>query len=595
MTGERLRRAREETLFELCPIPIALISFPRGRFLDVNAAFLRQLGLRPDEVVDKTTLDIGMLVDAETRGELVAKLASDRRFGGLRVWINDAQGNPRAVELYADRLTVDGEECTLVAGLDVSQAYVDSLTGLPNRTLLEERLERALARQREDGLLTAVLFIDIDDLKGVNDSLGHWAGDELIKGVAGRLRASLDEDDVVARIGGDEMVAVLRVGRPEEAVARAGRLRAEMAQPLMVGGAILRPGASIGIAVSTGEVADASASDLLRFADIALYRAKRSGGDDVALFDPRLDAVAISEGELGRELATAIDRCELEVHYQPIVRLGDLSVWGAEALARWIHPVHGAVPPTSFVPLAEMTGQIAGLGRHVLHTACRQTALWRFQGLVDPDFVISVNASAVQLQDVRFADDVEEVLRDTGLPAANLQIEVTERVAVERALAAEPLAALGVRLAIDDFGEGYGCLAYLRRLPIACIKVDRDAVHELPWRAVDVALMRSMLELAADLGHDLIAEGIETPEQLRSLRELGCRLGQGYLFGPALVADHLAEVVACRHPTLRLIHDTGRVTAATSTAASSSAALNGFDRNGVSRPSMPLALSTSSR
>lgn len=584
-----------EMLFRLCPLPIAVISHPEGRFLDVNGAFLRQIGLEDaTQVIGATVARIAQTVDPANRQELVDKLRAGERLEGWRMWMNDPDGNPRAIELYADRISIDGEDCMLVAGLDVSQAFLDPLTGLPNRKLLEERLARALSRQREGGFRTAVLFIDLDGLKGVNDSLGHAAGDALLRGVAERLGEGLEEHDDLARIGGDELVAVLRVGQPEDAVAIARELRLHVGRPMTIGDAVLRPRASIGAAVADPD-RETSGSDLLRYADVAMYRAKRTAVDGVALFTPGVDREAISESMLGRDLATALDRCELEVHYQPIVHLDDLSTWGVEALARWHHPSRGIVPPPTFISLAEMSGQIHGLGRKVLHAACRQVALWQFEEKVEPDFMVSVNVSAAQLQDEGFAREVEEVLRDTGLPAGNLQIEITERVALHQAVAAVQLAALGVRLALDDFGEGFCSLSYLRAMPIQTLKIDRSFVRDLAPLGKERELVWTIVDLADRLdGLEVIAEGIERPDQLRLLRGLGCRLGQGFLFGEAMPAEELAEVLADQLERLQA-SSVAASPIVSSTLANSSGAVNGLGRKGVSSPRMPFAASTPSR
>jgi len=583
---------RQESLFRLCPIPLALISYPQGRFLDVNGAFLRQLGVDAGQVVGRTTREIARTVDEESRGRLVERLASGHRIHGWQVWMVDTAGQSRAVELYADRVKVDGQDCTLIAGLDVSRAFLDPLTELPNRNLLEERLTHTLSRQRGDGLRTAVLFIDLDGLKGVNDTLGHWAGDELLKGVATRLRAALDASDQLARIGGDELVAVQRVRRAEDAVATARRLRGELGQPLAVGEAILRPRASIGVAVA-GEGEGIKAADLLHRADVAMYRAKRTAADGVALFTQGIDREALSDSTLGRELATALDRCELEVHYQPIVRLDDLSIWGVEALARWRHPTRGVVPPSTFIALAEMSGQIHGLGREVLYQACRQAAIWRFRGEVDPEFVVSVNVSAAQLSDEGFATEVDEVLRSSGLPPGCLQIEITERVPIHRAVAATPLADLGVRLALDDFGEGFGCLSYLRALEIDAIKIDRSFVAGLRDGGRHREMIWTIVDLAARLGNRaVVAEGVETAMQLRALREIGCQLGQGFLFGEAMSAEELAGVND--HRVRQEAAQPCTSATVSSTHARSSEAVIDVERNGVSWPRIPLAISTPS-
>ena len=513
--GTRLRRTRERTLFEFCPLPILLVSFPEGRCLDVNSAFTEELCLTEDEVLGKTTSEIGLWESPCDRDLLIEGLTKRGRLRGWLTWIVDARGRRRAVEVHAERLTLAGRDCALVAGLDVSAAYVDSLTGLPNRRLIEERLARTLEQRRGEGRSTAVLFIDVDRLKVVNDTLGHRAGDDLLKAIAARLRRALGDGGQVGRVGGDELVAVLPMDDAAEIMALAERLREAACRPLAVGREVLRPSISIGAAVSPDDPA-VSHLDLLRWADAAMFRAKRSAGKHVELYEEGSDDAVIDQAALERELALAIERDQIEVHYQPIVRLDDLSVEGVEALARWRHPGRGEVPPATFIPMAETTGQIGTLGRNVLARACRQVARWRTEQIVAEDFVVSVNVSAGQLMDALFATEVATILADSGLPAGNLQLEITERMALDRAVDVSGIVQLGVKLTIDDFGEGYGCLSYLRTLPIEVMKIDRSFLRSAPTRRIDRELMRSMIALADRLGKKVVAEGRDSGAAARA-------------------------------------------------------------------------------
>lgn len=587
------RRDWDGALFRLCPLPIVLATYPEGRLLDANGAWDREFGRSADEVLGRTTTELGIWLEEAQRRRFLRKLEQEGEVSGDLAWLVDAHGARRAVELFAERLTVAGEDCVLVTGRDVSQAYYDPLTGLPHRNLIEKRLGELLAEVREAGGMVALLFIDLDRLKGINDSLGHEAGDEVLAAAAHRLRSLRASSDMLARLGGDEFVALLRVEAASEAVQAAYRLLDELRQPLTVAGVTLRPSASIGIAVADGHGEDAG-RDLLRFADVAMYRAKRQGGAAVELFDAELDGPEVLDLGLERDLRATLERGGLEVHYQPIVQLRDLAVQGAEALVRWTHPRRGRISPVHFVPLAESTGLISELGRQVLERACADAAGWLRSGVVGPEFSISVNVSASQLQRGRFAHEVSEVLRDTGLPAANLQLEVTERVAVQQAAAARELERLGVRLAVDDFGQGYGSLAYLRTLPVSTLKIDGSFTREVTADPVNYSLVRTMVYMADDLGMASVGEGVETAEQLRCLREIGCRLGQGFLFGEPMPAADFAEVAAAPHPRLRLVQE-GGPSSNERTVSRSSPAENGFDRNGVSRPSTPRAMSTSSR
>jgi len=551
-----LRRARERTLFELCPLPILLVSFPDGRCLDVNSSFTEELCLTREEVLGKTTSELGLWENQGERDRLVLGLAEQGRLRGWLTWIVDARGRKRAVEVHAERLTLSGRDCALVAGLDVSAAYLDLLTGLPNRRLVEERIARTFDQRREGGKVTAVLFIDVDHLKAVNDTLGHGAGDDLLKAIAARLCGALGNRGQIGRFGGDELVAVLEANGPEDARAVAEGLFKAVSRPLTLGREVLRPSVSIGVAVSAGDPA-ISHLDLLRRADTAMFRAKRAAGSHVALYTAELDDAALDGDELERDLALAVERDQIEVHYQPIVRVDDLSVVGVEALARWEHPRRGEVPPSRFIPLAESSGQIRSLGRNVLIRACRQVAQWRAAGIVEPEFVVSVNVSAGQLMDRGFASEAAAILENAGLPPANLQLEITERIALDGTTDVSGLEALGVQLTVDDFGEGYGCFAYLRSLPIEVIKIDRSFLAAAPSRRVDRELMRSMIQLAKALDKQVVAEGVETPEQLRMLRQLGCELGQGFLFGEAMPPRQFAAMLTSR-PGLPVVRSARR-------------------------------------
>jgi len=599
---EALRRSEKKfsALFALSPEPIALLSFPEGRFLEVNRAFLRQLGRSSEEVVGRRDLDLGLWRDRRARRELMRRLIRDGRCEDLLCWVRCRHGEMRAIEITAGRLLLDGADCLLVAGRDVtselaaeeqllSKAYYDPLTGLPNRTMAEERLGRTVESPPREGRRTAVLFIDLDRLKAINDSLGHRAGDEVLVATARRLRDSLRPKDFLARFGGDELVAVLEVHDEEEAVRIGQRLLEGLWRPLDVAGTTVYPTVSIGIAVSDDNTRQPW--DLVRFADVAMYRAKRSAGNALQLFDGDVTQQEVPDLTAEGDLHLSIERDELKVVYQPIVRLDDLSVWGAEALLRWYHPVRGSVPPAEFIPVAEATGLILPIGRWVLEQACGQAAAWLRDGVVDHDFVLNVNVSARQLQGVGFAEQVAAVLRDSGLPAANLQLELTERVALQAPAGVQALKALGVGLAIDDFGEGYASLSYLRKLTADCLKVDRGFTHDLAFNPVDRSLVRTVIYLADSLDLHLVAEGVETPEQLRCLRQMGCRLGQGFLFAEPLTAVQLAEATRGR----RSAQPAPSVPRLSATLLSSSSAENGLERNGGSPPRAPRVARMSSR
>jgi len=399
-------------------------------------------------------------------------------------------------------------------------AFEDSLTGLPNRSLFERRIAETLAAD----VPAVVAFLDLDDFKRVNDSLGHAAGDRLLQIAAERLRNALRAGDVVARLGGDEF-AILATD-VEDVDALVARLFDVLAAPVMLEGKRLHLRASVGIAsTDTG-------SELLRNADLAMYAAKASGTNRCAIFTDDMHVHAVERLDRREQLERAIENEELVLHYQPIVDLDLGRVAGFEALVRWQHPERGLLGPGEFIPLAEETGLIVALGRWVLREAARQAARWAGAPY------LSVNVASAQLEQEGFVDEVACALADGGLPAGRLMLEVTESSLVGDAEAErlQALRRLGVRLAIDDFGTGYSSLSYLRRFPMDVLKIDRSFTRDA---CDDSALLEAIVAMGESLGLVLIPEGIEEPEQAEALRALGCRLGQGYLFGRPVPASEL--------------------------------------------------------
>ncbi len=411
----------------------------------------------------------------------------------------------------------------------VTQANTDALTGLTNRQLFERRLGEALQAAAPHGQPVSLLFVDIDDFKGINDSLGHQAGDQVLQHLAGRLQASVRAADTLARISGDEFTVIMPgVGEAEATAAAEGLLEA-LGRPLVWPGHELHVTASIGISVSPEGGLDPQT--MQKSADFAMYEAKAQQSG-ICVFHQALAVRASRRFDLGRALRTALDRQELELHYQPVVDLGSRQVVGAEALVRWHHPTLGPVPPAEFIPVAEETGLIIPIGRWVLREACRQGAAWTRAGRAP--LQLAVNVSALQFERPDFAQTVAATLQETGFPATDLNLELTERVVMQHAEEAvqrmQALRDLGVTISLDDFGTGYSSLSHLSRFPLNVLKIDRSFVSSLHTRPASASVVKAIITLAGSLGLDTLAEGIETPQEQRLLRQLGCQLGQGYLF-----------------------------------------------------------------
>ena len=419
------------------------------------------------------------------------------------------------------------------------EAHHDALTGLPNRARSAVLLAEAFAHAEQSGGQLAALFLDCDRLKVINDSLGHAAGDSLLRQLGQRVVAAVRPGDVVARIGGDEFTVLLdSVRGVDEAVQVAERIQAALAPPFEVGGRELFTSASIGIAM--GPAGYTHPDEVLRDADLAMYRAKSRGRARHQLFYPEMRAGAVRLLALENDLRRALEREELRVFYQPVVSLDTGRVIGFEALVRWQHPEHGLVPPADFIPIAEETGLVVPIGRWVLHEACAQARAWELAHPGAPPVWVSVNVSAKQLTQLGLVRDVREALAAAGVGAHQIKLEITESIiSADAAAAVAPLKqldAMGIRLDMDDFGTGHASLSYLHRFPISTVKIDQYFVGKMDVSQECLEIVRTILSLARNLEMEVVAEGVETPAQLELLRSLGCRQVQGYLFSRPLPA-----------------------------------------------------------
>ena len=425
------------------------------------------------------------------------------------------------------------------------QALHDALTGLPNRALIMDRIEQLLARNRREGTEGAALYVDLDEFKNVNDTLGHAAGDRLLVAVAARLKTTLRDADTIGRMGGDEFVVLIEGGvlnvSPELV---AERLLDVMRQPFALEGAEMPLVVNTSIGIAVGD--RASAGELLRDADVALYEAKARGKNRFQVFRPEMQTRISHRTELEFDLRSALEDEQFHLVYQPIYKLEDLTVVGVEALLRWQHPIHGLVQPDEFIPILEQTGQIKEVGRWMLRQACEQVAAWHLRGdMLD----ISVNVSGAQLNNNAIVEHIQEALASSGLDASSLIIEVTETALMRNAEATarrlQAIKALGVRIAVDDFGTGYSSLAYLQQFPVDCLKIDRMFTNAISSSPESKALIGTLVQLGKDLGLTTLAEGVETPDQLDRLRSDHVNEIQGFLLSRPLDPDTLeAKILA---------------------------------------------------
>ncbi len=530
------------------------------RLFAANDAFCNMIGFTREEVMGRDSTpftypeDIG-ITEASHRRILRGEEGQSRyvkryvRKDGRLIYVEVLRSPARDEDgkiLYnviSERDITD--ERTLAAELS-HQALHDTLTGLSNRVLFTDRLEQARAKIGRDGGLYAVLLLDLDDFKGVNDSLGHLAGDQLLQAVARRLEHVTRATDTLCRFGGDEFLYLAEgLNSPKDAELTATRLLDALVEPFSVAGTQVEQQASIGVTVSDGTKSEKN--DLVRNADVALYEAKREGKGRFVLFTPSMHQQAVDRFELVRELRQALQSGDLKMHYQPIVDLATLEIVGFEALMRWQHPVRGWVPPNVFIPAAEQSDLILDLGYFALREAISAASSWKQSEDKTKDLYVSVNLSARQFHDPGLVSIIETVLAQSELSREQLVIEITESVTLlnvsETMNVMEQLGRFGITFALDDFGAGYSSLSYLLLMQPKIIKVDRSFVSPAMENSRNDALLEAIVSLGHKLNMTVLAEGIETPAQFERLRSFGCELGQGFLWSPAIPKEEVPAML----------------------------------------------------
>ena len=550
---ERFRSA-----FDHAAIGMALVS-PEGHWLQVNNSFCEIVGYSEQEL---SAMDIQTIAHPEDLETILMQLRQigegklpscqmEKRYlhkHGHEVWVLLSVSQHR--DMQSLRFIFQIQDITNRKHAEarlVHNAFHDGLTGLPNRDLFIDHLKLAIARRRRnEDYRFSVLFLDLDRFKIVNDSLGHYMGDQLLVHFAHRLEACLRPGDTVARLGGDEFTILLEdLKDPSEPKKVAERIQQALGIPFDLNGNMVFTTASIGIVRGVGYEKPES---ILRDADTAMYQAKLQGRMQTELFDEGMHNRAVRLLELETDLRRAVERQEFVVHYQPIVSLDTFKVCDFEALVRWEHPERGLISPDEFIPLAEDTGLIIPIGQWVLREACRQMREWQDCYPCDPPLSVSVNLSGKQFLQPDLTEQMKQILDETGLDARCLRLEITESVVMKNPEAAadllKQLRALGIGISMDDFGTGYSSLSYLHRFPISTLKIDRSFVSRMQDSTENLEIVRTIILLAQSLGIDVTAEGIETVEQLGQLRALGCESGQGYYFSRPMNVEATEELLS---------------------------------------------------
>ncbi|HEY1578487.1 MAG TPA: EAL domain-containing protein [Terracidiphilus sp.] len=550
VAASSIKDQRYRTAFETSPDGVLIARAEDGKIVDANPAFLQTMRFSLEDVVGKTSVELDMWPDETDSSKVGEALREQGACRDLEVRLRRENGEVFWSQLSASFAEVDGETCVISYIRDVSEAkadeekirnlaFYDTLTGLPNRRLLWERLRQALVSSIRSGSKHALLFVDLDGFKSLNDTLGHHIGDLLLQETGRRIQSCVREVDTVARLGGDEFVIILedlsQIAEIAAAQARTvgGKILGAIDQPYLLEGRECHTTSSMGITVFGNQ--NESTNEVLQQADIAMYQAKAAGRNAMFFFAPALQASVNARVALERDLRSAIRENQFALYYQPQLDRGLLT--GAEALLRWRHPSRGLVSPQEFVPLAEETGLIFPLGSWVLETACMQLALWASRK-AGQHLSIAVNVSPREFRQPKFVDHVLDALDRTGANPNNLKIELSESMFgenVEEVIAKmTKLKSHGVGFSLEDFGTGYSSMTYLKRLPLDQIKIDRTFVGEILKDPISGAVAQAIISFGKAMGLSVIAEGVETEEQRAFLAKLGCHSFQGYLFSHPL-------------------------------------------------------------
>ena len=543
-------QARYHSLFENSLDGIYRIT-PDGKFIEANPALVKMLGCQSKEELFllNTPKGLGFL---RTRQD--GKLEQSRTFSisvnnkpGSQIWIED---NSRAVcneegEIsYYEGIVRDITERKKAEEMIIYQCYHDNLTKLPNRLLFHDRLDLALVHAHGNQQILAMIFLDLDRFKLLNDILGHTLGDRLLQGVAKRLAKCIGEGDTVARMGGDEFALLIpKISQVEDVAKICQKVLEVLRFSFNLGGREVYITASIGISLYPNDGKDGEA--LLANSEVAMYRSKSKGGNNYQFYTPTMNTRITERLALENSLRYALDKKEITVYYQPQINIQTGKVVGMEALARWKHPELGLISPAKFIPLAEETGLIIPLGELVLRTACAQNKAWQDEGL--PPLRVAVNLSARQFQQENLVERVAGILEETRLDPQWLELEITESVVMEdvefTAKILQELRAMGVQISIDDFGTGYSSLGYLKKFPINTLKIDQSFIRELTTNPNDAAITSAMIILAHNLNLNVTAEGVESPEQLAFLKQQKCDKMQGYIFSPPVPPETFVKLL----------------------------------------------------